>query len=221
MKLDSPVIGILRGIEPVFFAEVMEASFNAGLSAMEITMNTHDAAGIISRCRPNVPPGKWLGAGTVRNLDEAKEASDAGAMFFVTPNTNVSVITYALDHNIPVVAGAFTPTEVYAAWEAGAEMVKVFPCGMLGPQYIRDLKGPFEQIPMVAVGGVNLHNVGDYFKAGVEAVGVGASLFGKKALAERDITALKKNVSLFTRCCIENLNHEQGSLSSGEPARIL
>ncbi len=201
-----PVIGILRGIESDFFGKVMMASFEAGLNAIEITMNTHDAAGIIARFRNQVPPKKLLGAGTVRNLGEAKAAADAGAMYFVTPNTDVAVIRYAKDQNIPVVAGAFTPTEVYTAWNAGATMVKIFPCGPMGAAYIRDLKGPFEQIPMVAVGGVTYQNVADYFHAGASAVGVGTSLFGKEALRKHDLPALQAQVEMFTQCCIHTLN---------------
>ncbi|MGB5158586.1 bifunctional 4-hydroxy-2-oxoglutarate aldolase/2-dehydro-3-deoxy-phosphogluconate aldolase [Desulfobacterium sp. N47] len=197
MKLDVPVIGILRGIEASFFKEILHASFGAGLQAIEVTMNTENAAQIISTCRASVPSGKLLGAGTVRNPDEAKKAADAGAMFFVTPNTDISVIEYALSRNIPVIAGAFTPTEVYNAWSAGADMVKVFPCGHFGPQYIKDLLGPFDNIALVAVGGVTISNVGDYFRAGVKAVGVSTSLFGKAALENRNIEDLAKNVKNF------------------------
>lgn len=204
MKLDVPVIGILRGIEVSFFKDILHASFGAGLQALEVTMNTENAAHIISTCRTSVPSGKLLGAGTVRNLDEAKKAADAGAMFFVTPNTDVSVIEYALSRNIPVIAGAFTPTEVYHAWSAGADMVKVFPCGHFGPQYITDLLGPFDKIPLVAVGGVNHSNIGDYFRAGVKAVGVSASLFGGAALKDRNIEDLSQNVKNFVELCLKS-----------------
>ncbi|MFH2045496.1 MAG: bifunctional 4-hydroxy-2-oxoglutarate aldolase/2-dehydro-3-deoxy-phosphogluconate aldolase [Pseudomonadota bacterium] len=199
--LDVPVIGILRGIEASFFKEILHASFSSGLQAIEVTMNTENAAQIISNCRKSVPSGKLLGAGTVRTLDEAKKAADSGAMFFVTPNTDTSVIEYAFSHNIPVIAGAFTPTEVYNAWSAGADMVKVFPCGHFGPQYIKDLLGPFDQIPLVAVGGVNNSNIGDYFKAGVKAVGTSTSLFGKEALENRNIEDLARNVKIFVELC--------------------
>lgn len=207
MTLDVPVIGILRGIEASFFKDVLRASFDAGLQAIEVTMNTENAAQIISSCRKFVPSGKLLGAGTVRNLDEAKKAADAGANFFVTPNTDVSVIEYALSHNIPVIAGAFTPTEVYNAWSAGADMVKVFPCGHFGPQYIKDLLGPFDTIPLVAVGGVTQSNIGEYFRAGVKAVGVSASLFGRVALENRNLEDLSQNVKKFVELCLKSITH--------------
>lgn len=206
MKLDVPVIGILRGIEASFFKDILHASFSAGLQAIEVTMNTENAAQIISDCRVSVPPGKLLGAGTVRNLDEAKKAADSGAMFFVTPNTDSLVIEYALNHNIPVIAGAFTPTEVYNAWSAGANMVKVFPCSQSGPQYIKDLLGPFDRIPLVAVGGVNNVNVGEFFRAGVKAVGVSTSLFGRKALESKNIKDLSRNVKNFVELCLKHIN---------------
>lgn len=202
LELDVPVIGILRGVEASFFKDILHASFSAGLQSLEVTMNTDNAAQIISANRTSVPPGKLLGAGTVRNLDEAKKAADSGAMFFVTPNFDVSVIEYALSQNIPVIVGAFTPTEVYNAWSAGADMVKVFPCNHFGPQYIKDLLGPFDKIPLVAVGGVDNSNIGDYFKAGVKAVGASTSLFGRAALENKNIEDISQNVKKFVNLCL-------------------
>jgi len=129
MKLDVPVVGILRGVESAFFKDIMDTSFASGLQAIEITMNTEDALRIVSSNIPTVPPGKLLGMGTIRDIEEVKKAVDAGAMFLVTPNTDTAVIEYARAKSVPVISGALTPTEVYTAWSAGAEMVKVFPCG--------------------------------------------------------------------------------------------
>jgi 2-dehydro-3-deoxyphosphogluconate aldolase/(4S)-4-hydroxy-2-oxoglutarate aldolase len=202
LTLDIPVIGILRGIDPGFFGEVMAAAFANGLQAIEVTINTAGAEGIVSRCRDAVPPGKVLGMGTIRNLEEARAAAAAGAMFMVTPNLDAKVIEFAKARNIPIVAGALTPTEVYGAWRAGADMIKVFPCGALGgPRYIRELRGPFDQIPLAAVGGVNLDNLAAYFAAGAAAVGVSTSLFGREALANRDIGQLGEHVKKFIEQC--------------------
>ena len=151
MNLEIPVIGILRGVDSAFFRNVMETSFTSGLQAIEITINTDDALNIVSSNISNVPSGKLLGMGTIRNLEEAKNAVDAGAMFLVTPNTDHDVIDYAKANSVPIIAGALTPTEVYNAWAAGADMVKVFPCRPFGPDYIKELRGPFEQVPLVAV----------------------------------------------------------------------
>jgi 2-dehydro-3-deoxyphosphogluconate aldolase/(4S)-4-hydroxy-2-oxoglutarate aldolase len=201
MKLDIPVIGILRGIDSAFFKSVMDTSFASGLQAIEITMNTDDALHIVSSNVSNIPSGKLLGMGTIRNLDEAKKAVDAGAMFLVTPNTDPEVIGYAKSHSVPIIAGALSPTEVYHAWASGADMIKVFPCRPFGPEYIKELRGPFEQVPLVAVGGIDLENINEYFKAGARAVGASTSLFGRDALKNHDLDEIARNVNNFIRLC--------------------
>ena len=202
MLLEVPVIGILRGVEGDFFGEVMQISFAAGLTAMEVTMNTPGAEEIVREYRAAIPAGKLLGMGTIRTLEEAKRAVAAGAMFLVTPNLDTGVIEYAKKEGLPIVAGALTPTEVYAAWSAGADLVKVFPCGAMGgPQYLKDLLGPFDHIRLAAVGGVSLANLQEYFAAGAAAVGVSTSLFGGKALREKNLDQVGQNVKIFIEHC--------------------
>ena len=203
MNLDVPVIGILRGVESALFQKVMDASFSSGLQAIEITMNTEKAPDMVAAQRSAVPEGKLIGMGTIRNLDEAKIAVSSGAMFLVTPNTDTDVIEYAKSRSVPVIAGALSPTEVYTAWSAGADMIKVFPCSAFGPEYIRELRGPYDQIPLVAVGGVTLHNVRDYFSAGALAVGAGSSLFGRQALETQNVEDIARNVKKFITLCRE------------------
>ncbi len=197
MKLSVPVIGILRGVPPDFFPQLLQASFKAGLQALEVTMNTPGAADMLRQNMCLVPEGCYLGMGTVRNLQEAKVAIDAGAMFLVTPNTDVDVIAYAKQHRVPIVAGALTPTEVYQAWSAGAEMVKVFPCP--GPKYIKDLLGPMEDVRLVAVGGVKQDNLREFLDAGAEAVGVGNSLFGDELLGNKDAEGVLRHMSEYLK----------------------
>ena len=202
MQLDVPVIGILRGIDASALGPLMQAAFAAGLQALEVTMNTPEAEKIIAANRGGVAGGKYLGMGTIRNLAEARKAQEAGAMFFVTPNLDPEVIRFAGKNDIPVVAGALTPSEVYEAWGAGAAMVKVFPCSSLGgPQYIRELRGPFDHIPLVAVGGVTSENVTEYLRSGATAVGVGLSLFGEQAVRAGDWDGVHTNVERFIRRC--------------------
>jgi 2-dehydro-3-deoxyphosphogluconate aldolase/(4S)-4-hydroxy-2-oxoglutarate aldolase len=201
MNLKVPVIGILRGVDAAFFKSVMDISFASGLQVIEVTMNTDGAEKIVSSNISSIPKLKLLGMGTIRNLDEAKRAIDSGAMFLVTPNTDTSVIEYAKLNSVPVIAGALTPTEVYNAWSAGADMVKVFPCRPFGPEYIKELRGPFEKVPIVAVGGINSDNISDYFAAGAIAVGVSTSLFGSRALRERDLDEIGSNVKKFIGLC--------------------
>ena len=125
-------------------------------------------------------------------------------MFLVTPNLDLGVIEYAKKEGIPIVAGALTPTEVYSAWAAGAELIKVFPCGAMGgARYFKDLLGPFDQLRLVAVGGVTLANLGEYFAAGAAAVGVSTSLFGATALREKNLARISENVKSFIEHCRE------------------
>jgi 2-dehydro-3-deoxyphosphogluconate aldolase/(4S)-4-hydroxy-2-oxoglutarate aldolase len=175
----------------------MSAAFEAGLRAIEVTLNTAQAEAMIAAQRPRVPEDKLLGMGTIRNLEEAKRALDAGAMFLVTPNTDERVIDFAVSRNIPVVAGALTPTEVYRAWACGATLVKIFPCNQLGPEYIKNLLGPFDQIPLAAVGGVTRENVSAYLNAGAKAVGVGSPLFGRQAIDGKQADQIFANVKGF------------------------
>jgi len=197
VDLDVPVIGILRGIDADFFGPLMAAAFEAGLQAIEVTFNTDHAVEMVADQISKVPQGRYLGMGTIRDLEEAKQAVDAGAMFLVSPYTDTAVIEFAKQRNIPMVAGAFSPTEVYNAWSAGADMIKVFPCGQLGPGYIRELLGPYDQIPLVAVGGVTADNVARYLNAGARAVGVGSSLFGKEAISRQQPEEIIDNVKHF------------------------
>ncbi len=198
MNLRVPVIGILRGVDPAFFPDLMGAAFGAGLQALEVTLNTPGGERMVADNLPLVPKGHLLGMGTIRNVPEAERAVAAGAMFLVTPNLDLEVIALARSHQIPLVAGALTPTEVFAAWQAGADLIKVFPCrAMGGPRYIRDLLGPFDHAPLVAVGGVDGDNASDYLAAGARALGVGPPLFGAQALEQRDAMAAAANVRAF------------------------
>lgn len=201
MQLNVPVVGILRGIDPALFYDVMVASFAEGLQAIEVTMNTPGAEAMVAACRSAVPQGHWLGMGTIRNVHEAQKAVAAGAMFMVSPNCDLDVIAYAKNQGVPMITGALTPTEVYAAWAAGADMVKVFPCSSFGPGYIKELLGPFDSIPLVAVGGITADNLSEYLAAGAKAVGVSTNLFGREALLQRNIPQLAGNVRKFIEQC--------------------
>ena len=204
MQLTVPIVAILRGVEAGFFGELMHAAFAAGLQAIEITINTANAEKIVAKQRLSVPAGRFLGMGTVRNINEAKRAVAAGAMFLVSPNFDGTVIEFARTQGVPIIAGALTPTEVFSAWSAGADMVKVFPCGALGgPKYIKNLRGPFDQIKLVAVGGVTQENVRQYLDAGAAAVGIGAGLFGRNALLEKDVSAAVENLEKFIADCAQ------------------
>jgi 2-dehydro-3-deoxyphosphogluconate aldolase/(4S)-4-hydroxy-2-oxoglutarate aldolase len=185
-----PVLGILRGIGPDVIEPLTETVIGSGLEAIEITMNTKGASGLIDdmvRCAR----GRILvGAGTVLDVNSLKEALDAGASFIVSPVLVVDVVKYCVNNRIPVFPGALTPQEVYNAWNAGATMVKVFPSNFFGPEYFSELKGPFADIKLLACGGVTPQNIRQYFDCGASAVAFGANVFKKEWLANKDFAGI-------------------------------
>jgi 2-dehydro-3-deoxyphosphogluconate aldolase/(4S)-4-hydroxy-2-oxoglutarate aldolase len=145
--------------------------------------------------------GKQLvtGAGTVCDIEELHKALDAGARFIVTPVTDTKVIEECSKQSIPVFPGAFTATEIYIAWKAGASMVKVFPAGSVGPQYIKDIRGPLSQVKLMPTGGVDLLNVREFFKAGASAAGIGRKLFEPTLIKEKKWTELLQHFQAFVQ----------------------
>ncbi|BBH21886.1 ketohydroxyglutarate aldolase [Paenibacillus baekrokdamisoli] len=170
------VVAIFRNIEDQYADQAAEALLAGGITMMEITMNTEGAAGMISRWRDKYGDQASIGAGTVLDLDMAKEAVAAGSQFLISPNLDEAVVDYGLKKGVSVWPGVMTPTEIVRAWKSGAEAVKVFPMGTLGWKYLAEIRAPLDKIPMMATGGVDLDNIADYFKAGVCAVGMGSKL---------------------------------------------
>jgi len=143
-------------------------------------------------------PQVLVGAGTVLNEAAARQCADAGAQFLVTPGFNAPAVAAARDRDLLIMVGALTPSEIMAASAAGADFVKVFPCGnMGGPKYLQALRGPFPQIPFVPTGGVNLETAADYVRAGASALGVGGEMVSKEALKARDGDVISKLSALF------------------------
>ncbi|SFT04029.1 bifunctional 4-hydroxy-2-oxoglutarate aldolase/2-dehydro-3-deoxy-phosphogluconate aldolase [Paenibacillus sp. BC26] len=170
------VVAIFRYIEDQYADRAAEALISGGITLMEITMNTEGAAGMINRWRDKYGDQAGIGAGTVLDLDMAKEAVAAGSQFLISPNLDESVVEYGYANGVPVWPGVMTPTEIVRAWKAGAEAVKIFPMGTLGWKYLSEIRAPLDKIPMLATGGVDLDNIADYFKAGACAVGMGSKL---------------------------------------------
>ncbi|MFH1664994.1 MAG: bifunctional 4-hydroxy-2-oxoglutarate aldolase/2-dehydro-3-deoxy-phosphogluconate aldolase [Candidatus Omnitrophota bacterium] len=194
---ELPLMGILRGIDISDVEPLVEAVIGAGLKAMEITMNTPAADRLIAKA-VSVSRGRIaIGAGTVLSAGELDKALVSGASFIVLPACVEDVVKRCVDKNIPVFPGALTPQEVLNAWEMGAAMVKVFPSGLFGPAYIKELKGPFDKIRLMAVGGVRLDNVSEYFSSGADAVAFGASVFKKEWLAKKDYASISRLVGEF------------------------
>ena len=142
-------------------------------------MESEDAESFLRSTKQHETGQVTFGAGTVTTLALAKKAIFAGAKFLVTPNFNPEVIRFARDHELPIFSGAMTPTEIFAAYETGADAVKVFPAGALGPQYLKELRGPFPDIPLLATGGIGTSNAALFFEAGATAIGVGSALIPK------------------------------------------
>lgn len=170
---------------------VVEALLDAGLYVAEITMTVPNAIEAIATVTKRFAHQVLVGAGTVTDAETANRAMDAGAEFIVTPCLVTEVIDAARRADIAVLPGALTPTEVFEAFRQGGDMVKVFPAQNVGgAAYLRALRGPFPEIPLVPTGGVNLENIREMFDAGAAAVGVGSELISKDALARRDYAAI-------------------------------
>jgi 2-dehydro-3-deoxyphosphogluconate aldolase/(4S)-4-hydroxy-2-oxoglutarate aldolase len=203
----SSALSTLRevGIVPVIRAEsadaalaVVEALVEAGLTVAEITMTVPGAIKAIASVAKRFGDKVLVGAGTVTDAETATRAVDAGAEFIVTPCLVPEVIDAARRADVAVLPGALTPTEVFEAFRLGGDMVKVFPAQNLGgASYLRALRGPFPQIPLVPTGGVTLDNVREMFDAGAAAVGVGGELISKDALARRDYAAISALAAQF------------------------
>lgn len=198
-----PIIGILRGYNPDETHGILGAYQAAGLSTIEITMNTTNALHLIKESEQIYGTNLNIGAGTVCSLSDLENAVAAGAQFVVTPILDLEIIKRCCDMGIPIFPGAYTPTEIYRAWDAGATMVKVFPAGQLGPEYIKQVKAPLDRLRLMPTGGVGLDNIQHYLNAGADGFGLGSSLFPDRFVKAKDWQALqghfKKFAAFFTR----------------------
>ncbi len=185
------IIPIIRAPSADAVVPVAEALLRAGLPVVEITMTVPKAIDAIGAVAKRFSGKLLVGAGTVTDAEMCERAVDAGAEFIVTPCLVPQVIEAAQRAGVAVLPGALTPTEVFEAFRAGGDMVKVFPVQSVGgAAYLRALRGPFPDIPLVPTGGVTLENIAEMFNAGAAAVGVGTELISKDALARRDYTAI-------------------------------
>jgi len=192
----EPVLGIVRGLNESCLEGVVEAAFTGGLRFLEITLNTPDALHLITKINTKYTQLQ-IGAGTVLSVEEAKKAIDVGAKYIVAPNFNEEVSIFCAQNKIAYFPGALTPTEIKKAWDAGATMVKVFPASQMGPDYFKVIKGPFDQIKLMAVGGVNPANTKDYLGAGANAVALGGSIFSIQRMANRKFEEIHKDITEF------------------------
>ncbi|OLE30532.1 MAG: 2-dehydro-3-deoxyphosphogluconate aldolase [Actinobacteria bacterium 13_1_20CM_3_71_11] len=193
MTVSSPlaggVVAILRGRRAEHLDTVLDVLVDAGIRSLEVTLNTPGALEAIRRARTRFGEEVSVGAGTVRTVADVEDAVAAGAQFLVSPHTDPALGARARELSAAYLPGALTPTEIVTAWNSGAAAVKLFPARLGGPRYLRDLREPLPDIPIVPTGGVSAENVGEWFAAGAVAVGVGGTLIGD-ALDGGDLTAL-------------------------------
>lgn len=196
----SPVadglIAILRGRSSTYLDSVIDTLVDAGVRTLEVTLNTPDALDALRRAAERLGDRALLGAGTVRTTSQAHDALAAGARFLVSPHTDPEIGQVALAARTAWLPGAFTATEVATAWTAGATAVKLFPARLGGPRYLRDLREPLNDIPIVPTGGVDAGSIADWFAAGAAAVGAGGPLLGD-ALDTGDLAALRERATLM------------------------
>ena len=194
-------IGIVPVIRASSSREAMmaaEAVAEGGIPIVEITMTVPGAVEVIRELAKSSGSKILIGAGTVLDADAGRRCRDAGAQFLVSPALNVEAIEFATKENLLIMAGALTPTEIVKAWKAGADFVKVFPCGQVGgAKYIKSIKGPLPQIPLVPTGGVNLNTAAEFLEAGAEALGVGSELVHAEALKSGKPEAIVETAHKF------------------------
>jgi 2-dehydro-3-deoxyphosphogluconate aldolase/(4S)-4-hydroxy-2-oxoglutarate aldolase len=183
--IDIGVVPIVRTSSAESAIQAIEAIYRGGIRAAEITMTVPGALKAIEKLADQFGDQIMLGAGTVLDPETARACMLAGAQFFVTPTLKLSTIEMVKRYSKVILPGALTPTEILTAWEAGADAVKVFPCGNVGgPKYIKALKGPLPQVEMVPTGGVNLDTTAEFLRAGACAVAVGGELVDAKSIAQ-------------------------------------
>ncbi len=187
---DVGIVPVVRAATSQQALGAAEAVAHGGIPIVEITMTVPGAVEVI-RDLVRAMPEVLVGAGTVLDVDSARACLDAGAQFLVSPGLDVPTVAFAVGQNTMIIAGALTPTEVLAAWKAGATFVKIFPCGQVGgAKYIKALKGPLPQVPLIPTGGVNLETAADYLRAGAAALGVGGELVSAAALRSGDFSLI-------------------------------
>jgi 2-dehydro-3-deoxyphosphogluconate aldolase/(4S)-4-hydroxy-2-oxoglutarate aldolase len=198
MQLDrfrrKPLMGILRGVTAEQLPPTLASAVSGGLETLEITMNTPGAAELIAQAKATVGGELVIGAGTVLTLESLDSALAAGASFIVMPTLVEDVVSECVRRGVPVFPGALTPQEIYTAWRAGAAMVKVFPSKFFGPDYFRELKGPFDEVLLLACGGVSASNLGEFAACGADAYAFGGSVFNLAWIQAGEFARIEQSV---------------------------
>ena len=197
--LAGGVVAVIRMKDVERLSRVVMAIREGGVKCIEITMTVPGAVEIIAGMVKSVPPDVTIGAGTVTDKGTAIDVVTAGAKFVVSPVFRPDVVSVTRAAGVVAVPGCYTPTEILSAWEAGADIVKVFPATTLGPKYFKDIAGPFPHIRLMPTGGVTIDNVGEWIRAGAVAVGIGGDLLDKKAIEEGRYEVLTEKAARMVR----------------------
>ena len=191
------VLGIIRGATSSCVHGVLDACLSGGLQFIEFTLNSDEALALIESGSKNFSDTLCIGAGTVVSVPDAVRAVDAGAQFIVSPTLNEDVASFCNEKKLAYFPGALTPTEIERAWNSGATMVKVFPASQMGPNYLSTVQGPFNEILLLAVGGIGASNADQYLRAGASAVAIGGSVFSPSRMKNKEFEAIKTDISKF------------------------
>ncbi len=214
------VIPVVRAASAREARMAAEAVCGGGIPIVEITMTVPGAVEVIRELTRSGSSEVLVGAGTVVNAEAARRCVDAGAQFLVSPGFHLPTVELAGREGKLMMAGALTPTEVLAAWEAGSDFVKIFPCGQVGgAKYIKALKGPFPQIPLVPTGGVNLSTAAEFIEAGAVALGVGGELVQAEALLSNKPEIIVENARKFL-AIVKEARARMGSSSIAVKSRV-
>ena len=198
--LESGIIAVVRLSQAGQLAEVADAIKAGGVDIIEFTMTTPGALRIIQASADRLGDQVLLGAGTVLDAATARAAILAGAQFVVSPTTDLASIELCHRYGKVVIPGTLTPTEILTAWQAGADLVKVFPAGVMGPRYIRDVLAPLPQVKLVPTGGVTAANIADFIRNGAAAVAVGSDLVSDRLVADANYGQLTENARTLSQC---------------------
>jgi len=195
--LDSGLVAIIRAPSGDQLVDVAKALYAGGIDVIEVTFTVPGVLDVLKQLRDAIGDQILLGAGSVLDPESARAAMLAGAEYIVTPTVNTDVIHMCRRYGKVVMAGGFTPTEILTAWNAGADIVKVFPADVGGPSYLKSIHGPLPQVRLLPTGGVNLDTLDSFVKAGACAVGLGSALVEKEALANGDMARIEARARDF------------------------
>ena len=196
--LEVKIVPVVRASSPQQALGAADTVRSAGIPIVEVTMTVPGAIDVIAALAKSMGADVLIGAGTVLDAATAQRCLDAGAQFLVSPGFDAETVALAKRLNILVMPGALTPTEVITAWKAGADFVKIFPCGNVGgPAYIKSLKAALPQVPMVPTGGVNLETAAAFLRAGASALGIGGELVSKAALESGNFAAITESARQY------------------------